>query len=87
MNPEKFIVNPKVLFQEMYLTVKTYSIKKSKKTAIRLGIVENETKENLELISHGVTRRKCHKKTMYSYQEKDFFSVFSTSICETERWD
>lgn len=85
MNPEKFIVNPKVLFQEIEY-VKTYSIKKSKKTTIRLGIVENETKESLELISHGVTSRKCHKNTMYSYQEKKFFSVFSTSICETERW-
>lgn len=61
MNPEKFIVNPKALFQEMYLTVKTHSIKKPKKTTIRLGIVEKETKEILELISHGVTRRKYHK--------------------------
>lgn len=42
MNPEKFIVNPEVLFQEMYLTVKTYSFKKPKKTTIRLGIVEKE---------------------------------------------
>lgn len=71
MNPEKFIVNPKALLQEMYLTVKTYSIKKPKKTTIRLGIVEKETKEILELITHGVTRRKYHK--IYSYQEFFFW--------------